>query len=51
MSAGSALKTTFNNYTGLLNDAEMDKELTDKQLRGLLSTTGYLFGGLPTNGP
>lgn len=51
VSAGSALKTVLNNYTGLLNDAEMDKELTDKQVKGLLSTTSYVLGGLPVNGP
>ena len=45
------LGVVLNNYTGLLDATEMDKELTDKQLKGMLSIGSYITGGLPINGP
>lgn len=47
----SGLGVILNNYTGLINDTDMDKELTAKQTKGMWSTLSYMVGGLPVNGP
>jgi hypothetical protein len=49
--AGIGAGVLLNNYTGLLDDQNMEKELNEKQIKGMLSTTGYLLGGVPLNGP